>query len=130
MPRKSSVLISCVLILWIGMPPGGHAQTAATGSILGVVTDPTGASIPGAVVQIVNSANGATMTAASDEQGKYAIPNVSPGTYTVTTTAQGFRQSIVNGVVVEVTKTTTVNIRSSAKREPCCAAALGFTTAG
>jgi hypothetical protein len=60
------------------------------GSIVGTVSDTSGAAIPGASVTITD-AKGATQTATTDEQGKYLVPNLSPGLYKVSVAAPGFR---------------------------------------
>ncbi len=56
------------------------AQTAATGAILGAVTDPTGAAVVGAGVELVNSATGVKSAVATGAEGQYAFPGVNPGT--------------------------------------------------
>jgi Carboxypeptidase regulatory-like domain len=87
------------------------AQTAATGAILGAVTDPTGAAVVAADVELVNSATGIKSAAATGAQGQYAFPGVNPGTYQVTVGAKGFRTSTVTGVEVQVNASATVNFK-------------------
>ncbi len=57
--------------------------------LTGVVTDPSGASIPGAAVT-VTSAQGSVKVAQTDAQGRYSLDGLLPVTYTVRATAQGF----------------------------------------
>ncbi len=67
------------------------AQTE-TGQIIGNVTDPNGAVVPGATVTIRAIGTGATRTATTNDQGTYAVANLQPGFYEVVTQAQGFAQ--------------------------------------
>lgn len=57
--------------------------------LTGQITDPSGASIPGAAVT-VTSAQGTVKVAESDAQGRYTVDGLTPATYTVRATAQGF----------------------------------------
>src|SRR3984885_12063394 len=59
-----------------------------TGTIRGVVTDPSAAVIPGATV--VAAGNGVTRSVRTDNQGRYTVLNVPPGTYNLRVEAKGF----------------------------------------
>jgi hypothetical protein len=74
------------LALLISIPGATYAQT--TGSIRGQVTDPSAALVPGATVVIIGT--GGTRTAKSDGQGRYAVPNVPAGKYSLRADAPGF----------------------------------------
>jgi hypothetical protein len=64
-----------------------------TGTVLGVVLDPTGATVPGAVVEALHiETNQATKVQTSDF-GTYEIPYLRPGTYKVTVSKQGFKRA-------------------------------------
>jgi hypothetical protein len=91
-------LCICCILICTAIPSLG--QTAATGSILGVVTDQSGAAVPLVQMELRSVRTNATTQVVSDEQGRYAFPNVPPGTYTLSAQASGFRQAMVNGVVV------------------------------
>ena len=72
------------------------------GTILGTVTDPSGAVVPGAKVwcamwTLVRSAPPQTSA-----DGSYSVPELPIGTYTVTITQSGFQTSVTSGVVVDV----------------------------
>src|SRR5262249_59245784 len=71
-----------------------------TGSILGRVTDTTGAVIPGAMIQVQNAETGLSQTAQSDEEGRYLIRNLPPGTYDVTVTQPGFQTQVQRKIVL------------------------------
>ena len=83
---KGIVIALALLGLAAFAPPAVMAQTP--GSIRGVVTDPSAAVVPGATV--VASGNGITRSAKSDAQGRYALPNVPAGTYSLRADATGF----------------------------------------
>ena len=91
--------------LFVSLASGGWAQT--TPALRGVITDPSGASVPGAVVEIRSS--GATLRAKTDSAGKYAWPALPPGKYTIRIAAKGF--SPVERPDVEITKPTVLDFQ-------------------
>ena len=60
----------------------------ATGSLHGAVTDPSGARVVKATIT-VQAADGTQSTAQTGADGAYAFPQLAPGSYTITVTAQG-----------------------------------------
>ena len=72
------------------------------GTILGTVTDPTGAVVSGASVMVRNVATGLERTTQTSADGSYSIPELPIGTYTVTVSLAGFETSVTKGVVVDV----------------------------
>jgi len=64
------------------------------GTIVGQVTDQTGAVIPNATVTVTHEGTGATRTILSDASGRFTAPNVAPGMYTVAATAAGFEKFV------------------------------------
>ncbi|MGH8459580.1 MAG: carboxypeptidase-like regulatory domain-containing protein, partial [Nevskiales bacterium] len=87
------------------------ASAQTTGRIAGQVTDPSGALIVGAQVLAVSQGTAERRTASTDSLGNYAFPALRPGAYTLTVSAQGFRQGSFPDVHVAVTETTILNIR-------------------
>ena len=73
-----------------------------TGSITGQVVDPSGATLPRAEVVARNDSTAATFRTSVDEAGFYRIPQLAPGTYTITATASGFRTLVREGIFVRV----------------------------
>ena len=65
-----------------GWRPAASAQ-AVSGTILGTVTDPTGAVISNAKVTLVNEGTGLTRTVTTDANGEYTAPSLPTGSYTV-----------------------------------------------
>ena len=72
------------------------------GTILGTVTDETGAAVPGATVTIRNTDTGLLRTTESQADGSYAVPELPIGTYDVTIEKTGFQTSVTKGVPVTV----------------------------
>jgi hypothetical protein len=80
-----------------------EAQTS--GVIVGRVTDPSGAVVTGAKIELVNQNTGIKATALASNQGEYVFPIVEPGTYRLTTSASGFKTAIRSGVTILVNQT-------------------------
>src|SRR5690348_16714356 len=73
-----------------------HAQ-ATTATILGTVNDSSGATVPGATVTVTNTTTGIGQTAVSDSRGRYVVPTLAVGTYSVKAELQGFQTVIQQG---------------------------------
>jgi len=86
------------------------AQTTTTGQLIGQVTDPTGALVPQAKVELRDTATGAVRTTTTDSAGQYALAQIAPGTYSLTVSAHGFAQTVVPSVTVQVGKTANINV--------------------
>src|SRR2546423_1820404 len=85
------------------------AQTT-TGSIVGTVTDATGAAVPGASVTITNVDTGAVTKTTTDSSGNYAVTPLPVGHYSVTVEAQGFKKSVNSGITLNVQDRIGVNV--------------------
>jgi hypothetical protein len=109
---KVAALVSVVVLLTAGYL---LAQGGATGAITGTVTDPTGAYVTNADVQIVNQGTGAVArTLKTDANGSFTAPLLPVGTYTVTVATPSFQEAKFTDIVVRVTETT----RMTAKVAP------------
>ncbi|HKE27684.1 MAG TPA: carboxypeptidase-like regulatory domain-containing protein [Bryobacteraceae bacterium] len=86
-----------------------QAQNAATGAVLGTVTDPSGAVVGSAQIELRNAETGVKASVVSSAQGTYAFPNLAPGKYSATARVSGFRTTVINDVTVQVNSSTTVN---------------------
>lgn len=82
-----------------------------TGSISGLVTDSSGAVIPGAQVTITNVGTNVRSTAATDTSGNYTVPLLPRGDYRIEVTAGGFRRFVREGVVLQVQQTARVDVQ-------------------
>jgi Carboxypeptidase regulatory-like domain len=79
------------------------------GTIRGVVTDPSGAAVPGAKVTLENTATTVTVVQNSNAEGLYLFNLVQPGSYTVTVEKAGFQKFVQSQVSVMTTSDVTVN---------------------
>jgi hypothetical protein len=106
--RAAGALLGGVLLVLLASAQV-QAQTANTGRVLGVVKDPSGAIVPGADVELIDTATQAVQTTVTNETGRYTFVAVKPGTYSVTASAAGFQKSVVQSLVVEVSKSYTID---------------------
>jgi len=81
-----------------------------SGSVVGVVADPSGAVIPGAKVTLVDQDKGYTFNVTTDSTGRYFFRGVPPGSYKVSVVAQGFQIQTRTGIVMEVNQNTSVDL--------------------
>src|SRR6266566_5089153 len=81
-----------------------------TGSVTGVVTDPTGAVIPNASVRLVDTQKGLKYSAKTDSSGRYVLRSLPPSTYNIRVEASGFRSEVQSSIVLEVNQNLTLNV--------------------
>lgn len=81
-----------------------------TSRVLGVVQDPSGAAVPGALVQLIHEGTRAAFSARTSESGAYAFEAVQSGSYTVTVEAAGFKKFVARGTQVAIGQPTTVHV--------------------
>ncbi len=93
----SRVLLIGALGFLAGLVPA--RPQSGLGAIRGQVTDPAGASIPGAVVS-ANNGHGVCRSATADVRGQYVLPNLPSGTYAVRVSAKGFAAAQQTDIVV------------------------------
>jgi carboxypeptidase family protein/TonB-dependent receptor-like protein len=95
----SRTLISLSLLLIFA---GGAFAQSNTGSITGVITDPNGAVVANATVTVTNQGTNEKRTAQSDGEGRYEVPALPNGIYTVEATATGFKATSVKDLRLAV----------------------------
>lgn len=101
-------LILCVSL--VATSVAAFAQ-AGSGGITGLVTDTSGAIIPGASASLLNEKTGVTLKTTSNSSGLYTFLPLSPGTYDLTVKAKGFGTVIRKGINVTLDRTSTVNFK-------------------
>ena len=109
MRPSRALLFGCIPILILTSVLWAFAQ--ATTSLRGVVTDQTGAVIPGAVVSLTNNGTGFKRQALSGEDGVYQFLQVAPGTYQVSTEKTGFTTVTRDTVQLQVNTPGTLDLR-------------------
>lgn len=114
--RNRIVGVCCALgalvLATIVRPVLVNGQTTM-GTISGVVSDPSGAVVPGAQVKLTNESTSVTVSTQSNSAGIYVFSNVLPGPYDLTVAAPGFKQYVLHHVVVYVSQKVTENIKLS-----------------
>ena len=100
---------SFAAFLVFAMSAIAFGQGTVTGAIGGVVTNPNKEVVPGATVTVKNIGNNREDAATSDDQGRFRIGNLEPGTYTVTINSSGFSPYTQEKVIVEVGSSTGIN---------------------
>ncbi len=106
--RTACYSLIFVLILGAGLPL--HPQDAR-GTILGRVTDQSGALLPNVEIRVAGDATGAVVTARSNESGNYTVPFLIPGPYTLTAEAAGFKKFQRGGIELRVSDALEINIQ-------------------
>ncbi len=96
---------ACLLLL----RPFTYAQQP-TGRILGVVTDPQGAMVPGVAITVTNVATGIKYKTTTDKDGAYQALNLPIGAYTVTAERPGFRKMVVNTGQLEINQNLKIDV--------------------
>ena len=105
MTRVFSV-ISVLLVLSFA---GAYAQQT-TGTISGTVSDETGGVLPGVDVMAQNTETGATRTAISDDEGRYRLSQLAPGTYQLRAELAGFRTALLQGLTLNMAQEAVVGV--------------------
>jgi len=98
----------CLFALFLLVTGGAFAQSD-TARLTGVVTDGTGAAIPASRVTVINEATGGERSAATNESGRYTVPNLPPGSYTVTVEAPGFKKFVTTNNRLDANLVATVD---------------------
>src|SRR5438874_7155772 len=111
---KAFCAITCALLF---VTTNLFAQTSTSGTVVGTVTDPSGAVTPNAEVQLLNVETNAAVSQKTNDSGGFSFPNVAPGSYRVTVKMSGFRAATVDGLQVEVNKSLSVPVQLQVGRE-------------
>ena len=95
---KSATVLLLFALLFCGEIA---AQTGPTGGLSGVVTDPSGAAIPGARIHVKGEGTGLTRDGETNASGYWEVRFLPLGTYRVEVRASGFQTLVQTGVKVE-----------------------------
>ena len=99
------------VVLLLSLLVCGHLRAQSNfGSIRGMVSDASGAAVPGAVVTITDLGTNAKINLVSAGDGGYSSPPLRPVIFRVSAEFKGFQKTIVNDVKVDTANVTTVNI--------------------
>jgi len=102
-------MLLVLLVVLCLIPAWAAAQTSSTSPVTGTVSDQKGAVVPGATVELVNTATNQTRTQQTNDAGVYTFASVPPGVYKISISKPAFRKTIVQNVGVQVGKAATVD---------------------
>src|SRR5437899_1800935 len=105
-PKTMSLRILLFVVCCVSLVFGQNV----TGSIAGVILDPSGSAVPGATVTAINVGTNATYTGTTDNEGAYSIRSLPVGTYNLTASVTGFKKYDANGIRVQVNETSRVDL--------------------
>ncbi len=107
---RATFAVVAIFVSLLAIPSTASAQ-AVTGTLLGNVTDASGAAVPGATVTAIETQTNISRTAVSNEAGNYIFSSLKNGTYSVEAELQGFRKVIRQNVRVDVNTTMRVDLK-------------------
>lgn len=100
--RSRGAIIACLVLLLLCFSTLTASAQVLYGTLVGNVTDPSGAVVPNAKVDALNVQTGITRSTATDSSGGYRIPDLQEGTYKVSISVQGFATVVLQNVGVTV----------------------------
>lgn len=106
--RKLATLLAAAATLCL-LIPVSQAQTATTGQIVGMVTDPSGAIVTGARVVLTSDA-GVRRESQTGSNGRYTFPLLDPGAYELEVSRGGFATAKLEGISAKITESTVVDV--------------------
>ncbi|MGH9659051.1 MAG: carboxypeptidase regulatory-like domain-containing protein, partial [Bryobacteraceae bacterium] len=107
--RRFALPVLGFFCLTLGLPRA-QAQLTSAGAVSGQVTDQQDASIQGVTVSLRDTSTGVTHSATTNENGRYIFLNIPSGTYDVTVSREGFKQTKLASQRVLVGSTLTLNV--------------------
>ena len=110
--KRSAVLLNALLMLALLSQMATGQQTL--GSLNGTVTDTSGAVVQNAAVKIRNVATNLEVTAQTKNDGSFSAADLPIGAYEVTFTKDGFKTAVYNQILVQGSRTATVNAKLQA----------------
>ena len=106
----ASLILPCLSLVPVLAPAVMHAQNT-NATIRGQVLDPSGALVPDAAVNIVNKATGVVVfNGKTDSAGAFVAPQVIPGTYKITVSSPGLKESVIDNLIASVAQVASVNV--------------------
>jgi hypothetical protein len=98
-PKRWLLVAVALALVVLALPAPSHAQMLY-GSIIGQVTDPQRAALPGVAVTAVNTGTSLKLETVTDGTGSFAFRNLLPGTYDITASLTGFKELKQTGLPV------------------------------
>ena len=98
------------LLLFLLIFGAAGASAQGFGTIVGTITDPTGARIPSASVTATQSQTGSATTVVSNDEGVFTFPSLAPTEYAISISLGGFRKYTQTGLVLQADQSATINV--------------------
>src|ERR1035441_154604 len=105
----SSLRLLGALALLMAVAAAAGWSQVVNATLLGTVTDASGAVVPNAKVTVTETQTGINHTAQTNESGNYVVPYLSPGVYSVVVEANGFKKVTQKNISLQVDTTTRVD---------------------
>src|SRR6476660_2768294 len=102
--------LACLCGLLLHFVSSNAAAQMNAGTILGTVTDPTGAAIADAQVTVTNAGTSISQRTTTDSTGNYLVPYLIPGIYEVTAEKEGFKKITRAGITIQVDQKARVDL--------------------
>lgn len=102
--------VTALLLLMVLSAPQAIGQSVSTGTIVGTVTDPSGAVVPGADITLTDKTTNIVSKTSTNKDGHFAFVNVTPSTYDIKITKSGFETALVRNQTVEVGQSLTEDL--------------------
>src|SRR5437879_4931762 len=109
--KRVVLLIVALCCLFALTPSASFSQSTSAGSVAGLVTDSSGASVVGATITITEKATTTARTTVSNESGRYNFANIAPGSYQIDANKAGFRVAKVSEIKVTIGIALTVDFK-------------------
>ena len=93
--------LSILALLLVGFGFSASAQNINAGEIRGIITDSTGGAVPNVLVTLTNTQTGVATKVTGNAEGLYEVPQLTPGTYTVTFNAPSFKTFSQQNVLLQ-----------------------------
>ncbi len=87
------------------------AQTAGSGALTGTVTDQQNAIVSGVEITVTSETTGEKRSVVSQDNGDYAVPQLSPGSYRIEFSKAGFKSAVKSGLRISVTETSRFDVQ-------------------
>lgn len=107
--KPIATAIAAILLGLVSISPAGAQAVNAT--LLGTVTDVSGAAIPRAKIIITESKTGVSHTGSANDSGNYTFPDLPPGLYNVTVEVAGFKKDTRNNIIVDVNSSVRIDMQ-------------------